>query len=147
MAMKIGFLGLGAMGHAMARRLLSAGHAVTVLERLDVPGGQARVAASVPSRAEFGDIVRNQVHECRTLGVDIRFGVDADVDAVLALAPDAVVVATGAAPERPYWVPPDATTVVDVRDVLEGRAHPDLDAVGKGAGFDVTAGDGFGLGR
>jgi len=117
-------VGAGPGGLQAAIAAATAGHAVTVLERLDVPGGQARVAASVPSRAEFGDIVRNQVHECRKLGVDIRFGVDADVDAVLALAPDAVVVATGAAPERPYWVPPDATTVVDVRDVLEGRAAP-----------------------
>ena len=31
--MKIGFLGLGAMGHAMARRLLNAGHGITVYNR------------------------------------------------------------------------------------------------------------------
>jgi 3-hydroxyisobutyrate dehydrogenase-like beta-hydroxyacid dehydrogenase len=33
MAMKIGFLGLGAMGHAMARRLLNDGHGITVYNR------------------------------------------------------------------------------------------------------------------
>ncbi len=35
-------------------------------------GGQVRLAASVPNRAEFGDLVRNQLAECRRLGVDDR---------------------------------------------------------------------------
>ncbi len=117
-------VGSGPGGMQAAIAAATAGHAVTVLERLDVAGGQARVAATVPNRAEFGDIVRNQMRECRRLGVEIRYGVDADAAAVLALAPDAVVVATGARPQRPYWAPDDATTIVDVRDVLEGRAAP-----------------------
>jgi len=117
-------VGAGPGGLQAAISAASRGHAVTVLERLPVAGGQARVAASVPSRAEFGDIVRNQVRECRRLGVELRFGVDADASVVAALAPDAVVVATGAQPQRPWWASPDAATVVDVRDVLEGRASP-----------------------
>ncbi len=117
-------VGAGPGGLQAAIAAASRGHDVTVLERLAVPGGQARIAASVPSRAEFGDIVRNQVHECRRLGVDIRYGVDADPSSVLSLRPDAVVVATGAVPSRPYWAVPSASTVVDVRDVLEGRAAP-----------------------
>ena len=36
------------------------------------PGGQVRLAATVPNRAELGDMVRNQVNECRRLGVDDR---------------------------------------------------------------------------
>jgi len=117
-------VGAGPGGLQAAIAAARAGHDVTVLERLDVAGGQARIAASVPSRAEFGDIVRNQLHECRRLGVEIRFGVDATAGTVLGMAPGAVVVATGAEPLAPYWVPADATTVVDVRDVLEGRAAP-----------------------
>src|SRR5690606_24382987 len=44
-------------------------------------------------------------------------------------APDHVIVATGAEPSRPYWVPEDATNVVDVRHVLDGTAHPSGDVV------------------
>ena len=40
-------------------------------------GGQVRLAASVPNRAEFGDMVRNQLTECRRLGVTIEYGVGA----------------------------------------------------------------------
>jgi 2,4-dienoyl-CoA reductase (NADPH2) len=54
----------------------------------------------------------------------VRTGVSVDAAAVLATGPDAVVIATGADPARPYWAPADAATVVDVRDVLEGNARP-----------------------
>jgi 2,4-dienoyl-CoA reductase (NADPH2) len=123
-ARRVVVVGAGPGGLQGAITAASRGHQVTVLERLAVAGGQARVAATVPSRAEFGDIVRNQVRECRRLGVEVRFGIDADAPTVAALAPDVVVVATGARPQRPWWAPGDAATVVDVRDVLEGRAAP-----------------------
>ena len=37
-------------------------------------GGQIRAAASVPSRAELGDLVRNQLAEASRLGVRFHFG-------------------------------------------------------------------------
>jgi len=117
-------IGAGPGGLQAAIAAATRGHRVTVLERETQPGGQARLAASVPSRAEFGDIVRNQVHACRQLGVEIRYGITADRALVAAEGADAVVVATGAEPARPYWAPPEASTVVDVREVLDGRAHP-----------------------
>ena len=62
---------------------------------------------------------------------DPHCGVEATVELVDALAPDAVVVATGSVPARPWWAPPplDRVTVptpgelpvVDVTDVVTGR--------------------------
>jgi hypothetical protein len=97
---------------------------VTLFERQDHLGGQVRVAASVPSRAEFLDITRNLIVAARREGVDVRTGQEATVESVVAERPDAVVVATGARPLRPWWAG-DHPRVVDVRDVLEGRVHPD----------------------
>ena len=99
------------------------GHRVVLFERNDRLGGQAHVAAAVPSRAEFFDIARNLIAAARRLGVDVRTGVEATAATVRAEAPDVVVVATGARPARPWWAGDDPR-VVDVRDVLEGRAHP-----------------------
>jgi len=131
-------VGGGPAGLQTAIAAARAGHAVTVLERDDEPGGQVRWAARVPNRAEFGDLVRNQVHECELLGVEIRTGVDATVDGIVALDPDAVVVATGSVPARPWWAPPvleasgpDAgprpgeLPVIDVTDVVTGRFAPE----------------------
>jgi 2,4-dienoyl-CoA reductase (NADPH2) len=99
------------------------GHAVTLFERSPRLGGQVRLAASAPSRAEFLDLVRNLIAHARRLGVELRTATEADAATVLAERPDAVVVATGAVPARPWWAG-DLARVIDVRDVLEGRAAP-----------------------
>jgi 2,4-dienoyl-CoA reductase (NADPH2) len=99
------------------------GHRVTLFEREDRLGGQVQVAATVPSRAEFLDITRNLIVAARRMGVDLRTGTEATADLVRAENPDAVVVATGARPSRPWWAG-DTPGVVDVRDVLEGRVDP-----------------------
>jgi 2,4-dienoyl-CoA reductase (NADPH2) len=100
------------------------GHRVVLFERHDRLGGQAHVAAAVPSRAEFFDIARNLIVAARREGVDIRTGVEATADTVRAEQPDAVVLATGARPSRPWWAG-DEPRVVDVRDVLEDRVRPE----------------------
>jgi len=99
------------------------GHRVVLFERHDRLGGQVQTAASVPGRAEFLDIARNLIVNARRAGVELRTGTEADLDAIRAERPDAVIVATGARPARPWWAG-DHPRVVDVRDVLEGRAHP-----------------------
>ncbi|MEY2435166.1 MAG: hypothetical protein QOF97_2 [Acidimicrobiaceae bacterium] len=122
---KVVVIGGGPAGLQAAATAAGRGHRVVLFERDEQLGGQARLAATVPSRAEFGDIVRNLVHACSRTGVDVRCNVAADTATVLAEHPDAVVVAVGAEPARPYWAPADATAVVDVRDVLDGRAAPE----------------------
>jgi len=117
-------VGAGPVGLQAAIAAAGRGHEVTVHERGEAAGGQVRLAATVPSRAEFGDLVRNQLAECARLGVTITYGSEIGAAAVRAAAPDAVVVATGAAAERPYWAPADAAQVVDVRQVLDGSAAP-----------------------
>jgi 2,4-dienoyl-CoA reductase (NADPH2) len=88
-----------------------------------------RIAAIVPNRAEFGDLVRNQLAECRRLGVTIEYGVGVWPGLVSEKRPAHVIVATGAEPQRPWWVPADAEHVCDVRDVLTGAAEPMGDVV------------------
>jgi len=116
-------VGAGPAGMQAAMAAARNGHRVTVCEAEDLPGGQVRVAASVPNRAEFGDLVRNQTNEARRLGVTVEFGVRVDLAEVERRSPDVVVVATGSEPARPWWAG-DAPNVCDVRDVLEGRADP-----------------------
>ncbi|MGI9646807.1 MAG: mycofactocin system FadH/OYE family oxidoreductase 2, partial [Ilumatobacteraceae bacterium] len=92
-------------------------------------GGQVKLAASVPNRAEFGDMVRNQLTECRRLGVEFEFGVGVWAGLVDEQRPDHVIVATGAEPAPPWWVGDDASNVADVRAVLDGSVEPFGDVV------------------
>ncbi|MCB1268063.1 MAG: mycofactocin system FadH/OYE family oxidoreductase 2 [Microthrixaceae bacterium] len=122
-------IGAGPAGLQAAIAAAGNGHHVTVLEREPHAGGQVRLAATVPNRAELGDLVRNQVHECGRLGVAIEYGVDATASEVERRRPDSVIVATGAVAARPWWAPPEADWIVDVRDVLTGAAQPAGDVV------------------
>ncbi len=117
-------VGAGPAGLQAAISAARHGHRVTVYEQQPEAGGQVRLAASVPNRAEFGDIIRNQLAECRRLGVTIEYGVGVWPGLVAEKAPDHVIVATGAEAQRPWWVPGDANTVCDVRDVLTGTSEP-----------------------
>jgi mycofactocin system FadH/OYE family oxidoreductase 2 len=104
------------------------GHHVTLFERSDRLGGQVLLAASVPSRAEFLDLVRNLIARARRVGVDVKTATEVDAGFLRSEAPDAVVLATGALPAPPWWSG-GHPRVVDVRDVLTGAARPSGDVL------------------
>lgn len=115
-------VGAGPAGLKAATVAARRGHRVTLLERSAQPGGQVNTAIKVTNRAEFGDLVRNLLHELGELGVELRTEVEATPELVLAEAPDAVVIATGSTPNRQVFAGADGPGVYDVADVLEGRA-------------------------
>ncbi|MBK1786954.1 mycofactocin system FadH/OYE family oxidoreductase 2 [Prauserella cavernicola] len=117
-------VGGGPAGLQAAATAAERGHEVTLLERQQGTGGQVSLAASVPSRAEFLDVVRNSLSECRRYGVDVRTGVTATAAEIRALEPEVVVLATGARPQAPWWAG-GIERIVDVRDVLDGTAAPE----------------------
>ena len=126
---RVTVVGAGPAGLQAAIAAARRGHAVTVYEKERHAGGQVRLAASVPNRAELGDMIRNQLTECRRLGVTIEYGVGVWAGLVAEQRPDHVIIAMGAEPQRPWWVPDDTEQVVDVRAVLDGTAAPAGDVV------------------
>lgn len=116
-------VGGGPAGLQAAATAAEHGHTVTLFEQRAHLGGQVALAARAPYRGELLGAVTSLEAECRRRGVDVRTGVDVDVELVRSHRPDAVIVATGARPRRPEWAR-DLPRVVDVRDVLEGHAAP-----------------------
>jgi 2,4-dienoyl-CoA reductase (NADPH2) len=100
------------------------GHHVTLLEKEPRLGGQVVWATRVAARAEYGDIVRNLLHEITQLGIAVRTGTIATSETVLAEKPDAVVIATGSVPDRQGIPGADGPEVADVTDILSGEVRP-----------------------
>ncbi|TVR97119.1 MAG: mycofactocin system FadH/OYE family oxidoreductase 2 [Rhodospirillales bacterium] len=117
-------VGGGPAGLKAATVAARRGHNVTLLEKEDRLGGQVLWAARVSHRAEFGDLVRNLLHEVEQLDIQVRTGIEATPDSIHALAPDAVIVATGSTPDRTAIPGGDGPEVCDVTDILSGRVTP-----------------------
>ena len=117
-------IGGGPGGMEAARVSQLRGHKVTLLERQHCLGGSLRLAATVHSDNEpFLDWLVGQVEKAP---IDVRLGCDADVDVLRSLAPDAIVVATGARVEIPDIKGaslPHVITGLQMRRIVEGRAE------------------------
>ncbi len=117
-ARRVVVVGGGPAGMETARVAAARGHAVVLFERADQLGGQVRIAAMAPNRAEYGRAIVWLARQVAKLGVDLRLGTEATLDAILGEQPDAVVVATGARPHPPTFPVDGATPVVTCDDVL-----------------------------
>jgi 2,4-dienoyl-CoA reductase (NADPH2) len=92
-------VGGGPAGMEAARVGALRGHSVTLVDAGARLGGRWRYAAATSE--VNADLLRWFEHQLELRGVEVRLGERLDADAVIAAAPDAVVVATGARWGRP----------------------------------------------
>jgi 2,4-dienoyl-CoA reductase-like NADH-dependent reductase (Old Yellow Enzyme family)/thioredoxin reductase len=114
-------VGAGPAGLAATREAVLRGHHVVVFEREDEIGGQTRLMRDAPGQAEIAQtLIRNYQETLWSPRVELRLGVAADADRIGALAPDLVVLATGAEPYRPS-ISSEGIEPLQGWDVLRGK--------------------------
>lgn len=93
---KVVIAGGGPGGMEAARVAALKGHEVVLFEARRRLGGALALWADLPGREHYGTAIGWWVRELDRLGVEVRLGAEASAGEVLTLAPDAVIVATGA---------------------------------------------------
>lgn len=120
---KVVIVGAGPAGLEAARVAAERGHAVTVFEAADQPGGQVRLTAMTKRRAEMIGIIDWRMAQCAARDVTFRFNTFAEAADVLAEAPDVVIIATGGLPEKDCLDFGNDLTV-SAWDILSGDVKP-----------------------
>jgi len=120
---KVVVIGGGPAGMEAAMIAARRGHQVTLLEKDWKLGGQLLLAAIPPYKerlAKFNEYLTIQIEKA---GISVKTGQEAGITEIEALAPDAVVLATGLVPFIPEIPGIDGSHVVLAEDVLTGRAQ------------------------
>ncbi len=112
-----GIAGLEAAWVAAAR-----GHEVTVFGRSSEVGGKARLRTLLPGGETVSSIYDYQMAAALRAGARFELGVEADLDSVLSLRPDAVVLACGSTMVRPHWLAASLAEDGVVPDLREAMA-------------------------
>lgn len=94
-------VGGGPGGMEAARVAALRGHRVILHERLETLGGQLLPAADAVFKDSLGDLRDNMALQVERAGVEVVLDSELGVEQIRELAPDAVVVATGAGPLDP----------------------------------------------
>ncbi|MDO8490913.1 MAG: FAD-dependent oxidoreductase, partial [Dehalococcoidia bacterium] len=120
---KVMVIGGGPAGLEAARVAALRGHAVSLYEKGPELGGQVLIAAKAPTRDSFLDLPRYYKRQMELLKVDVHLDTGVTAALVKQANPDAVVVATGSVPLRPFNIAGiDNDNVVEARAVLLGQA-------------------------
>ncbi len=137
---RVAVVGGGPAGMKAAGVGAARGHDVVLFERTRGLGGHLNLLRRLPTREEWEGGIENLRRPLETWGVDVRLGVAATPEELMAAAPDTVVCATGSSWDRTGFSPlrlerdtmpgADQDNVLDIATATE-RALDDAAALGE----------------
>ena len=138
---KFAVVGAGAAGIAAATVLAERGHEVHLFESADKVGGQLNMAASIPGKEEFHEMLNYFKRKLEVTGVNVHLNTRADAALLAAGKFEEVFLASGVTPRDPKIPGQEHAKVLSYVDVLARRATvgEKVAIIGAGGiGFDVA---------
>ena len=129
-------VGGGPAGCEAALRAAQRGHHVTLLEKSDRIGGQIKLTAVTPARADFERLISYYESNLPAAGVDVRLNTDIFAETALPAAAFDVVISAAGGKGAPFTIPTDGSIpVITVEDMLTQRKIPGHNVVIIGSSF------------
>ncbi len=138
---KFAVVGAGAAGIAAASVLGERGHEVHLFESADKVGGQLNMAASIPGKEEFHEMLKYFKRKLEVTGVNVHLNTRADAELLAAGNYEEVFIASGVTPRDPKIPGQDHAKVLSYVDVLANKktVGQKVAIIGAGGiGFDVA---------
>jgi 2,4-dienoyl-CoA reductase (NADPH2) len=138
---KFAVVGAGAAGIAAACVLAERGHEVDLFEAADKIGGQLNMAATIPGKEEFHEMLKYFATRIKMSGVNLRLNTKASVELLANKGYEEVFLASGVVPRAPKIPGQDRANVLSYVDVLAHKkaVGEKVAVVGAGGiGFDVS---------
>ena len=138
---KFAVVGAGAAGIAAASVLGERGHEVHLFESADKVGGQLNMAASIPGKEEFHEMLKYFKRKLEVTGVNVHLNTRADAELLAAGSYEEVFLASGVTPRDPKIPGQDHAKVLSYVDVLANKktVGEKVAIIGAGGiGFDVA---------
>ena len=132
---KVSVIGGGPAGLEAAATAAKRGHAVTVIEKEPVLGGQFRFGTHPPVKQELANGVKFLISEAERAGVELKLNTAVSAEDIEKMDADEIILATGATPVIPGWIGTSGhPNIVSAWDILRGRAYPGMNVVVIGGG-------------
>ncbi len=134
-------VGAGAAGIAAACVLAERGHEVDLFESADKIGGQLNMAATIPGKEEFHEMLKYFATRIKVSGVNLRLNTRASVELLADKGYEEVFLASGVTPRTPKIEGQDHPKVLSYVDVLAHKkpVGEKVAVIGAGGiGFDVS---------
>ncbi len=138
---KFAVVGAGAAGIAAASVLGERGHEVHLFEAADKVGGQLNMAATIPGKEEFHEMLKYFKRKLEVAGVNVHLNTRADAERLGAGNYEEVFLASGVTPRDPKIPGQDHAKVLSYVDVLAKKktVGQKVAIIGAGGiGFDVA---------
>lgn len=138
--MRVAVVGSGIAGMEAAWVAAARGHDVSVYGRASEVGGKARMRSRLPGGETITSIYDYQQVAAQRSGARFELGRTVTAAEIIALRPDAVILATGGVMHAPEWLPQDVRQdglVPDLQDAMEYVVDLTVRQIGTAVVYDM----------